>query len=265
MENFQNTVEQAAIPAEQEPQQETVNDEVTATESQEQKPIEETSATEQQEGGSAAQEEPSAEEPFLVARYLKEDKPLSRTEAKNWVEKGMHYESIYNELDYIAAQSDTDVKSLVGSLRKRMEDGYRQSLIDRIGNDTDEEKAIVEDMMRVYREKQKEKYDKIVSERKSQTETNLSSRLADEYLELKKRIPTVPAFAELPDAVKKEAAEGMNLTTAFLLFKHSEESKIAAAQREAQAAQNASAGPMSSASDSKSSEEEQYLAGLWGR
>ncbi len=261
-ENIQNTAEQAAIPAEQEPQQETNNGEVTATEPQEQPTTAETPATEQQEDGASAVETPAvSDEPFLVAKYLKEDKPLTRAEAKDWAEKGMHYQSIYDELDYIAAQSGTDVKALVGGLRKQMEEGYRKTLEDKLGDDTE----TIEKLMTVYRNEQKDKYDKIVAERAEQKETNMSTRLADEYIELKKRIPTVPEFKELPESVKRDAAEGMNLTAAFLLYEHNEKIKIADAQESAQAAQNATTGSMQSASDSKTSDEEQYLAGLWGR
>lgn len=261
-ENIQNTAEQAATPAEQEPQQETNAAEGTDTQPQEQQPGSETPMTEQQEDGASAEETPAvSDEPFLVAKYLKEDKPLTREEAKDWAEKGMHYQSIYNELDYIAAQSGTDVKALVGNLRKQMEDGYRKSLEDKLGDDTE----TIEKLMTVYRNEQKDKYDKIVAEREEQKETSMSARLADEYIELKKRIPTVPEFKELPDTVKRDAAEGMNLTAAFLLYEHNEKMKIAAAQESAQAAQKASTGSMQSDSNSKTSEDEQYLAGLWGK
>lgn len=263
IENIQNTGDQAAIPAPQEPQQETNDGTAPATESQEQTAPEGTPATEQQDGAAASDTTPAAsQEPFLVARYLKEDKPLTRAEAKDWAEKGMHYESIYNELDYIAAQSNTDVKTLVNGMRKQMEDNYRAGLVEKLGEDND----TIDKLMKVYRDEQKEKYDRLVSERATAAETKMSDRLSNEYLELKKLIgDTVPAYNELPESVKKNAAEGMNLTTAFLLYQHNEQIKIDAAKETAEAAANASAGSMKSEPNANKSADEQFLAGLWGK
>lgn len=203
------------------------------------------------------------ETPFMTVKYNHEEKELTQEEARNWAQKGMHYESLYDKLDFIAAQSDISVNDLVERMVKSIETEKLEELRERYGDDEE----TINDLMSIYREKQKKKYDKVISDRKSeseqQTESN-NARIAAEFTALKAEHPELTNFASLPDSVVKAVANGMSLEHAYLKHQDAERRKVAAAQENAQKASNASTGSMSGEADTKTDAERRYLNALWG-
>ncbi len=273
-ENVQNTEMQDAIPAEQETQQETDTVDTAATAPQEQQEAEDVTARD--EGENVAQPPESEESavvetaPFLSVQYNHADRPLTKEEAVNFVQIGMHHKELHNKLDYAAALSGVSVDELVERIIKAPEDAHRKHLEELYGEGSED----VEIGMNIFREKQSADYKKIIADReanaKAQTEAqqkSIQSRLADEYIELKKEIPDIPDFAQLPDSVIKEAASGKrDLLSAYLRYERSESKKIDAANKSQQAAAEASAGSMAQTeADNMSSFDKGFLEGLWGR
>ena len=215
--------EQQETSAEQETQQE-VMEETAATESQEQTNGD--TETTVPDGAETPTEESTVnEEPFLVARYNKEDVPLSREEAANWAQKGMHY---YNKLDYVAAQSDCSVGELLDNIISKMDESKLSELKEQFGDDAE----TINDMMRIYHEKQKEKYGKAISDRKiaeEQEANNKVAKIGEEFIALQKEFPELSAVKDLPASVLK-AAENMSLEHAYLLYLKKNENTINAAK-----------------------------------
>ena len=250
--------EQQETSAEQETQQE-VTEETAVTESQEQTNGE--SETTTTDGAEAPTEESTAEtteEPFLIARYNKEDVPLSREEAANWAQKGMHY---YNKLDYVAAQSDCSVGDLLDNIINKMDESKLAELKEQFGDDTE----TINDMMRIYHEKQKGKYDKAVSDRKLAEEQESQSKVAkigDEFINLQKEYPELAAVKDLPKSVLKDA-ETMSLEHAYLRYLTKNQQTITAAKEKEKEAATASSGSMQTA-DSVDTAADDFARGVWG-
>ena len=182
----------------------------------------------------------------------------------SWAQKGMHYDALHSKLDYIAAQSDITVNTLVDNMMQSFEDAKLAELKERFGDD----EATINDLMTLYRNQQKEKYDKVVADRKSageqQTES-VNARIAAEFTAMKAEHPELTEFSSLPAEVIKAAAEGMPLEYAYLKHTHAEGRKVAAAQESAKRAAQMSTGSMAGEADDKTEAERQYLSALWGR
>lgn len=212
--------------------------------------------------------ESKQDEPFVSVRYNHRNKNFSKEEAINYIQKGMHTESLRTKLEYIAALQGVDVNKLVDNIVTAPEKAYRKRLEELYGKDSSD----VEIGMKIYREKQSEDYKKIIAERESSiekskqnVEKSVYSRLADEYMNLKKEIPDVPDYSELPDSVIIEAAGGKrDLSSAYLHYIYKEKMKIDAAKKYEDAANGASLKSMKSAdNDIMNSEEKHFLNGLW--
>lgn len=196
--------------------------------------------------GESANAEPSF---GLEVKYNKTNRTLSRDEAKDYAEQGMFYaetvKPLYNKLDYIAAQRGLSIAEVVDRLMNSDEEHHRQELIERFGEDS----GVIDDLMKVYRDGQKQKYDRIVADRQKAADEaearereSLEARLASEFSELRGEFPEVKEFKELPTAVKVEAANGRDLLSAYLRYRHSEGKKIADAQTSSEAAAKATTG-----------------------
>ncbi len=245
----------------------------TAAASQEQQSDESAAArAEGEDGADGTSAEGTGEQvppPFITVRYNHEDKPLSQQEAITLAQKGMHYEKLYGKLDYLASLQEIDVNTFIERLVEAPEAAHRKHLEGLYGEDSED----VEIGMNIFREKQAENYKKYVADRdkaeKEKTENEqrtTQSRLAEEFIELQREFPEVAEFKNLPDSVIREASGGKrDLISCYLKYLHSENKRIKAAENTAAAAQESSAGSMSSASGEISSEERQFLDGLWGR
>lgn len=252
-----NTLEQDTNV--QEETQQDVTEETTVTEPQEQTDGE--SETTVPDGAEAPTEESpakSTEDPFLIARYNKEDVPLTREEAVNWAQKGMH---CYNKLDYVAAQSDCSVGTLLDGIIKKMDDAKLAELKEQFGDDTE----TINDMMRIYHDKQKEKYDKAISDRKTaeeQESNNKIARIGDEFIALQKEFPELSAVKDLPKSVLKDA-ETTSLEHAYLRYLRKNEQTINAVKEKEKEAATASTGSMQTAEGGNTSIED-FAKGVWG-
>lgn len=194
--------------------------------------------------------EGTAEPEFsLDVKYNKATRSLSRDEAVDFAEQGIFYNDtvkpLYNKLDYIAAQRGCSIPELVDGLLAGDEDNHRKELAETLGADN----PVIEELMKVYRNEQKEKYEKVLSDRKSAEENaekekqiSLEKRLAKEFAELKAEFPEIAEFSALPKEVKAEAAEGRDLLSAYLRYTHKENKKAAAAEQAEKAAAKASTG-----------------------
>ena len=233
----------------------------SATASQEQTSAAE-GAAQSGEGMSAAMEQ--EEQPYMIARFNHEDKPLSREEATNWAQLGMKHQALFDRLDYIAAQSDTTVDALIDGMLESMENTKRTELKERFGED----ESVIEDLMTLYRNGQKEKYEKVKQGRAEQaqkTEQSTNARIASEFSAMKKDFPELTDFASLPTEVKRAAADGMPLAYAYLMHNHTESRKSAAAAKQAEQAAKKSTGSMASDErDGASEADKRFLAALWG-
>lgn len=232
--NFESTISQ-------ETSADVAKDTGTATAPQEQT----AEAKSEVEGGTSAKTaEGGTSAPFLTIQFNHEDKSLTEEEAITLAQKGMAYDAVYNPVARAAALKGMDVKSFIESFEKAEDDAYRAELEAKHGDDID----TINGLMELYQSKKNDKVKAAEAEanRQEQERKNtLESRLADEFIELQKEFPEVEQFGDLPKSVKSAAANGQNLLSEYLRFKHSEAKKAEAAKAAAEAAKQASTGNMS--------------------
>lgn len=205
---------------------------------------------------------------FVSVQYNHKTRELSKDEAVNLIQKGMHTEVLRNKLEYLANVYKTDVNSLVNEMVSAPEKAHRKHLERLYGKDS----ADVEIGMKIYREKQSEEYKKMLNEYEKQASAekeikDVNSRLADEYLALKTELPNAPQYSELPDSVIIEAANGKrDLLSSYLCYLQKEKTKIEASQISQQVAKDASSKSMKSdGGDNINSHERSFLSGLWSK
>lgn len=220
-------------------------------------------------------EESGEDENFLPITFNHESRTLNREDAAKFAQLGLKYQSlldggynpdelkdVHSQLDYLAAQKGVSIGDLVSGLLQSEETLYRQGLEERFGDDKD----TVEQLMKLHRNEQKEKYNQILSERKSQKEKTVqdaNERIAKEFSEVKENFPEYSEYAKLPAEVKAAALKGENLFNALLRFNHQEKLKIDAAAKQQAAAAKASAGSVTNAGEKINSVNDAFLKGLW--
>jgi hypothetical protein len=259
MEENMNAVNEATIPQDAGTQEEATTEVNTDSATQDGSASDDTSA----EGGeNTNSSEAQAEAPYLEIKYNHEKKGLTREEAISWAQKGMHYESTYNALERAAAIKGVSVNDFLKNLETAEDEAYKQSLIERFGNDED----VINEMMEL-REIKKQKA--INSAKETQRldaearEQSANERIAKEFTQMKKDFPEVAEYSALPQAVKQAANEGMPLAYAYLMYQHTEKKKVETANRQAAEAEKHSAGSMSSA-ESTDMVGDAFLKGLLG-
>lgn len=216
--------------------------------------------------GNAANETAAPPAPFLEIKYNHESKGLTREEAATLAQKGMHYEGLYQNLERIADLKGVTVKELINGFETEQDEAYRRELAEKFGNDEE----TINIMMEHYQAEKGKKIDAAKNKRlqdEATAEQNINTRLANEFIELQKEFPELQEFADLPESVRRAAAEGMGLTYAYLLHQHRENKKIAAAKASEEAAAAKSAGSMADnpSADTKTDAEKSFLKALWGR
>lgn len=260
MEEIQNAMNEATIPQEAEGQQEAVNDNGTDSQSQEGTENVDTSAQSGNDGDAA--EENIENVPYLEAKFNKEKIGLSKDEAVTWVQKGMHYEDTYKALERVAAIKGVSVNDFIKSVETAEDEAYRQSLIEKFGNDED----LISGMMELHEIKKQKTLDSAAENKRLEAEAREQStneRIAKEFSEMKKDFPEITEYSALPQAVKQAASEGMPLAYAYLMHLHTEKQKVDAANNQAAAAEKMSAGSMSSA-EATDMVGDAFLKGLLG-
>ena len=257
--NVQNAELEGTTPQENQEQPQDNSEENTPDTTPEgQEGTEEESARSGNDGSNiAAEPEPEA---FLPVKYNHSDINLTREEAKNWAQKGMFY---FDKLDFVAAQSDQTVEELLETLLTSIDENKRRELKEQFGDD----EGVINDLMDVFHTKQKEKYEKAISDRRNaEEEKNVSqtARLAEEFNAMQADFPELKSVDDIPASVLKEA-QNKPLAYAYLLYKHKENQKIAAAQEIAAAATKSATGSMKSeAHDAETEADAAFMRGFWG-
>ena len=244
MEEFENAVNEATIPQDAETHQEAVNENGAGSQPQEGTENVDTSVQSGEDGNTAGEQ--AEEAPYLEIKYNKEKKGLSKDEAVTWAQKGMHYEPAYIALERAAALKGVSVNDFLKNLETAEDEAYKQSLIERFGNDED----VINEMMELREIKKQKAIDSAKETQRLDAEAREQStneRIAKEFIEMKKDFPEVTEYSALPQAVKQAASEGMPLAYAYLKYQHTEKQKVDAAKNQAAEAEKHSAGSMGSA------------------
>ena len=207
-------------------------------------------------------------EPFISVRYNHKNRDFTKEEAKKFIQKGMHTESLRAKLEFLAKNQGTDVNSIVERIVKAPEEQHRRYLESIYGKGS----LNVEIGMDIFRQKQSDEYKKLMSDeensiKENETINEINSRLANQYLTLKAEMPNAPEYCKLPDSVILEAAEGKrDLYSAYLHYLNKERMKIEAAKKMEVAANTASSGKMGKGGeDNMSSSDRNFLLGLWSK
>lgn len=232
-----------------------------------------------EEGGEPQENGEHAAEFSLPITFNHEERTLGLDEAKKYAQLGMKLENsgldissakpIIHKLEYIASQNGMDAGQFIDGILEAQEKNYRESLIDRFGDDSE----TVDDMMELWKNKSREKYDRMIADRdaadaeqRHNEKESLEQRLADEYAELKAEIPELPSFPELPDEVKRAAAAGKNLTGAYLLYEHNRAARIKQEKEQSRRNAERSAGSLGTAyGDTRSAADEAFMRGIFGK
>lgn len=239
---------------------------------------EENAADESSETNKKSETTKEPEKAFMSINYNHESKDLTKEEAVKLAQIGMKIKnsgrefdtlnSLYNKLDYIAAQRDCSVEEFVDSILSYDDEEHRNALLEKFGGDGPE----INDLMQIYRQKQQEKYNSILNDRKSAKENeeknrqiSLETRLADEFVELKKEFPEVNNFLDLPKEVKVQAANGKDLLSSYLRYLHTQKKKIDAADLAEKSASRASTGSAATADATFNLVDSEFLKGIFGK
>lgn len=221
-------------------------------------------SSEQGNDGNQGGEEEIA--PFLEVQYNHEKRNLTREEAITLAQKGIHFQSTYDDIERIATLSGKTVKEFLSGFETAQDEAYRQGLVERFGDDDE----IIDSMMELYNINKQKKLDNAKESKRAaaeQEEQTINQRLADEFVEMKNGdFPELTEFKDLPESVKKAAFGGLSLSHAYLQYMHNENKKIAAAKASQEAAAQKSTGSMASEkAETETEAERRFLSALWGR
>lgn len=201
--------------------------------------------------------------PYLEIKFNHEKLGLTRKEAATLAQKGKYYEGLYQDLERIADLKGVSVNELINGFETEQDEAYRRELAERFGDDEE----TINIMMEHYQNGKQGKIDAAKNKRlqdEAQAEESINTRLANEFVELQKEFPELQEFAMLPESVRRAAAEGKDLTHAYLLHLHQENKKIAAAKASESKAAAQSTGSLS-ASKAEDMSEDAFLKGLFSR
>ena len=270
MENAEGLTLESTTSIEQPNTQQDSNlDSVDATAPQEQNANEDTSApaaaqTNQAEGENIAAE---ASEPFLSVKFNHEIQNLSETEAAQWAQKGMKYENVYEKICRAAALNGKEPTEFIEALESAADAQHRQYLIDTHGDDPE----LIEQLMELYNIKKeqtvsaaKEQHQKTLKD----AEESTNARIANEFSQMVNggQFPEIKSLDSIPNSVIKAASEGMPLAYAYLLYKHSEQTKIENANKTAEDSAKKTTGSMSTDKvSSETSVDSAFMKGFWSR
>ncbi len=263
--NVQNAQEQDTTPDTVETQQEVDTNVEPGTAPQGEPTGNDTSAqgTDGNQSGADNGGEPTA--PFLEIRYNHESRELTREEAITLAQKGLHYQSTYDDLERVATLKGQTVKEFLKGLETAQDEAHRQGLIEKFGEDED----TINKMMELYNINKQKTLDNAKESQRAaaeQEEQTINERLANEFVEMKNGdFPELTEFKDLPEEVKRAAFEGLSLSHAYLKHMHNENKKIAAEKASQEAAAKKSTGSLGSPEEEgATSFESGFLKGLIG-
>lgn len=244
---------------------EAVNESDSAPQEEKQNTENETDDAEQAESSS----EPEAPKPFLSIKYNHENIDMTEEEVRNTVQLAKKNEALLASLDYLAAQNDETISEFVKRLEEASDNALLERLRDRYGDMSEDE---INELADLQRNKNKEKYDAVLANRKKESEEaaknaeqSLNERMANELIEVQEVFPEIKEFNDLPEKVRKAALSGGDLMKEYLKFLHSEAEKIKQNKAAEQKAANAASGSVKSPEQTEESAEmSEFLKGLWG-
>lgn len=262
--NVQNAQEQDTTPGTVETQQEVDTNVEPGTAPQDEPTGNDTSAQDTDGTQSAADDGTQSTSPFLEIRYNHESRELTRDEAITLAQKGLHYQSTYDDLERVATLKGQTVKEFLKGLETAQDEAYRQGLIEKFGEDED----TINKMMELYNINKQKTLDNAKESQRAaaeQEEQTINERLANEFVEMKNSdFPELTEFKDLPEEVKRAAFEGLSLSHAYLKHMHNENKKIAAEKASQEAAAKKSTGSMASDKEDVNTSTSALLKGLWG-
>lgn len=204
----------------------------------------------------------------LKIRFKHKDIELNSEDAINYAQKGMKYDEIapmLDDLSYLATIKDKKPHELLKEFIRFEEENYRESLIERVGDDEE----AVEALMEKYRNGNKSKFEKAQSDLKKAEEEEelkaveaLEGRIATEFGELSQNFPEIKSITDVPHEVLKEAEKGTKLYYAYLAHRHKEGQKVDKAKQTANVNSKSTAGSMSASGDTEDGVLSAFLNGL---
>lgn len=200
---------------------------------------------------------------YIVLRLNGDEvRTLNRDEATHYAQRGIELESVYQKLDYVAVSLGVTVDEFLKNQLDSREDAYRKELETKVSDP-----ATLEELMGLYRTREKEKYEQVILGRKTEQENarqTKESKVADDFLKLQQEFPEVADFKSLPEGVKKAAARGENLLGAYLLHLHREGQAVKKAEENAKVAAKASTGSMNNAAGGNEESFSDFRKALFG-
>ncbi len=187
----------------------------------------------------------------LEVKFNKQTYTLSREDATRYAQKGMKYDTVEPllvTLREVAAREGKSLSALVEGLRGETS-GSEEACRG--------EQCSPASMAEPPRSTDGRPYEADA----------LAERLAEQYLELRREVPSVGGFDTLPPEALREAAEsGISLLDAYLRHEHRERCRVAAEQAVQSAAAAASTGTQAAgAAEEMSPVVSAMMRGLWGR
>lgn len=258
---------------EQEPEVESTPNEVeepTATPEAEEKPTE--------EGNENADEATEIDTANFKLRYNHEDISVNKDEAVRLAQIGMHFDklgksygedikSIMAELDYFATLQNKSIKEVVADMVNGIENSYREELIEQLG----EGNPLIDEMIELRKAKNKSAYEEVKNQKSvkeqqaaEEAEKVLTTRIAQQFEDLREMYPEYATVADVPDVVYKEALKSGDLEKEILRFKLAEEKAIKESLKTEEKNKKENVGSVNAGGDAQSSLLAEMMKGIWG-
>ena len=177
--------------------------------------------------------QPQTEETAFAVKFNHQTVNLTKDEAVKYAQQGMLFEKkfspILEKLDYFAGTLQKSPNEVLDGLIKDSETKYREQLEEKLGSGD----PVIEDLMAVYRQKQRQKIKNVDVDFDSQFKT------------LQAEFPSIKSPDDLPESVLNEASEP--LLYSYLKYLHSESRKVEKAKQTEKETALASAGSVYSA------------------
>ena len=228
------------------------------------------------EGAAEAEDEVEDEveesAPVIRVKYNKQERTYSIDEAVPLVEMGLKYESFkphYEKLKFMASTTGQGVAELIDTLMESNENALYEKILDEVGGN----EKVAKQLHEYQKAERKRKFDELVAQEveREKKEAALeaeaeNSRLAQEFIELKKEVGKFNEFKDVPDAVLSLAAKKkISLLDAYLRYERSETKKAEAAKaKQAEAAKSSTGSLSDSPADSDASMFAEISKGVWG-
>lgn len=212
------------------------------------------------------QENDDTSEIKIPVKFNKQKMMLSCDEASVLAQKGMKFDKMKNTLDklsYLGAVNGQSTDEYIDSLIAKREEEIQSIARQQANGDEELYKKLIE----LEHYENQSAYEKISNAKQNENVSDNSDeleRLADEFIELKERVPSISSLDDVSDEVVKIAAEsGICLFDAYLRHEFFEKQSIERAIDDQKNAKNSSTGSQSSAVSAAQNLEDALLKGIW--